>query len=169
MMMKPPHPTYKGNKISPIHMMILMSVRKEKKYGYEIIKDLRELVGDVWEPQTGVIYPAIKKLAEMGLLNSEYVEDKEHYFLSEDGIEWIRHALPMMNSIASFTIRFSTKIIEVCEEMGLEAYELPDISTMSKDDRLKMLMETRSMMERDLIRINEMIEKIAGENNEQHN
>ena len=159
-----PNLNYNGNRISPIQLMILMSVRKEKKYGYEIIKELRELFDDVWEPKTGVIYPSIKKLQDLGMLVSENIEDKEYYSMSDDGREWVMKTLPTLGAMASVGMRFMSALMEASEDLELEKGEITDIRSLPKEEKLRMFMETRDMMEKDLIRLNEMIERIAGGN-----
>ncbi|MDR1405392.1 MAG: PadR family transcriptional regulator [Candidatus Methanoplasma sp.] len=161
--MRPPGPSYKGHRISPVQIMILLSVRKDKKHGYGIIKDMRAHFKGIWDPKTGAIYPAIKKLQDMGLLVSEHLGGKEYYFMSEEGTEWLISALPILNAISSMRMRFTSVIVEVCEEMGIEASEIPDVNSMPKIDRLKTLTETRDLLEADLLRINEAIERVAGE------
>ncbi len=163
-MMGHPNLNYNGNRISPIQLMILMSVRKEKKYGYEIIKELRELFDDVWEPKTGVIYPSIKKLQDLGMLVSENIEDKEYYSMSDDGREWVMKTLPTLGAMASVGMRFMSALMEASEDLELEKGEITDIRSLPKEEKLRMFMETRDMMEKDLIRLNEMIERIAGGN-----
>ncbi|MDR1690316.1 MAG: PadR family transcriptional regulator [Candidatus Methanoplasma sp.] len=168
-MMGLPNLNYNGSRVSPVQLMVLLSVRKEKKYGYEIIKDLREIFEGVWEPKTGVIYPVIKKLQETGMLTSEIIEDKEYYSVSAGGMEWLIEAFPALGAMSSVGIRFLTALAEAGEDLGIRPKDLTDPDELSKDDKLRMLLETRNVLEKDLMKLNEMIEKMAGGNCEQHN
>ena len=58
------HYMYKGNRISPPQFLMLVMLRKGPMYGYEVLKVLREEFQGFWEPQTGAIYPALKRLEE---------------------------------------------------------------------------------------------------------
>ena len=61
-------------------------------YGYEILKALREQFGDVWEPKTGTIYPALRRLETRGFVQTELKEEKEFYSLTEKGKEILKDA-----------------------------------------------------------------------------
>ena len=141
--------------------MILTSVRKEKKYGYEILKDLRKIYEDVWEPKTGVIYPAIKKLQEMNMLDSETIDGREHYSLSEEGRVWLINALPAYGAMSSVRMRFITVLLEASGDFGKEPGNSGN-ETLSDEDRLRLFTEMRDRMEKELMNLNELIEKIPG-------
>lgn len=82
----------KTERISPIQFLILLPLRKQPMYGYEILKALREQFGDIWKPKTGTIYPALKRLETKGLVQTELKEEKEFYSLTEKGEEVLKDA-----------------------------------------------------------------------------
>jgi DNA-binding PadR family transcriptional regulator len=84
---------YKGSKISPMQMVILMILTERPMYGYEVLKELRDRFEGVWIPQTGSIYPALKRLAESGLVRSEQREGTDYYALTDEGVEWVQEIL----------------------------------------------------------------------------
>lgn len=149
-------------RISPPQMLILISVRNEKKYGYEILKDIRDTFEGVWEPKTGAIYPAIKKLQENGLLESEMVDGKEHYSLTAEGLRFLTETLPKMGAMVSMMTRYTVIIEDAITELGLEVSKFEDMDSKGKEEKLRHFLEMRSHLEMDLIKINEAIEKIAG-------
>ena len=96
----------KAGRISPIQFLILLQVRKEPQYGYEILKALREHFGDVWEPQTGTIYPALRRLEARGFVQTELKEDKEVYSLTEEGREILKDAGELLEADLEFAERY---------------------------------------------------------------
>jgi len=153
----------RDGRISPPQMLILISVRNARKYGYEIIKDIKNLFEGVWEPKTGAIYPAIKKLQDGGYLISETVKDKEYYSLSDDGRKLLMEVLPKFGAMAPISSRFMALIEQIMGEFGLEAGSLDDVREPTKEEKLKRLMKMRTRLESGLTRVNEAIESIAGE------
>jgi len=156
----------KNAKVSPPQLLILMSVRNEKRYGYEILKDLREMFGGMWDPKTGVIYPAVKKLRDNGYLTSEIVDGKEHYGLSDSGREVLVSVLSRLGAMSAVFERFKAITKSVIDELGIDPMSSDELHTMSaegRDDKLRRLMEMRAHFETGLIRINEAIEITAAE------
>ncbi|HDD69432.1 MAG TPA: PadR family transcriptional regulator [Candidatus Korarchaeota archaeon] len=74
-----------GKKLSPIELLILLQLKRKPMYGYEIIKELKKVFEGVWEPKTGTIYPALRRLETRGLIKTELIDDREHYYLTERG------------------------------------------------------------------------------------
>jgi DNA-binding PadR family transcriptional regulator len=121
---------YKGNRISPSQFLMLVLLRKGPMYGYEVLKRLREEFSGLWEPQTGAVYPALKKLAEHGLLRSEEREGKEYYGLSPEGRQWVGERLASMSSEVLFMSRYFQVIGEAALESGAETGRLQDQASM---------------------------------------
>jgi len=147
-------------KVSHPQFLILLSVRNEKKYGYEILKDLDDSFEGLWEPKTGTIYPAIKKLQENGLLVSEMVDDKEHYRLSGTGREFLIQVLPGLGRMVALSAKVTAMVETARKEFGLEALSFETICGPDKEDKLRILEDMREHLESGLIKINEAIEKI---------
>ncbi len=84
---------YKGCKISPMQLAIMLVLTERPMYGYEVLKALRDRFEGVWTPQTGSIYPALKRLAESGLASSEQRDGTDYYSLTDEGVEWVRETL----------------------------------------------------------------------------
>ena len=157
-----PHHKNKFGRARPLQLLILMIVRNEKKYGYEILKELRDAFGDVWEPQTGTVYPVIKKLQTRGLLDSEIIDDKEYYWLTEKGKEFLSKILPEVGYIVFMAAKFMTIVTKTMDEFGVEASKMEDPHDDTEDEKLSHLKEVRSHMEFELQKINEKINKIEG-------
>jgi len=161
----------KNAKVSPPQLLILMSVRNGKRYGYEILKDLREMFGGMWEPKTGVIYPAVKKLRDNGYLTSEIVDGKEHYGLSDSGKEVLISVLSRLGAMSAVFERFKAVTEDAMNELGIdplsadELYGSDDGSGI--DERIRRLMDMRTHFETGLIRVNETIENMIMQKNDE--
>ena len=156
----------KHGKMRPPQIIILMIVRNEKKYGYEILKELRDVFGETWEPKTGSIYPLIKKMQENGLLDSEMIDDREYYGLTKDGSEALMEILPRIGGMISVAARFMTLVNKVIDEFGIEPANVNDMICETDVEKLDHLREIRDHLRDELEKIEEMISKNEGKGNE---
>lgn len=161
-----PNLSYNGNRISPLQFAILMKMTKGRMYGYNVLKELRDHFQGVWEPQTGALYPSLKKLQDHGLLVSETSdgEEREYYRLSDAGVLWLRETVSMMGGKAMMGLRFASLVIETQKEMGLPSSPIDDHESCSKDEKRERLMHIKEHLERDLEAIHEMISDLEKEN-----
>jgi len=103
-MMGKPH-MYNGNRISPSQFIMMIKLADRPMYGYELLKSLRDDYEGVWTPQTGAVYPALRRLQEHGLLTVENVDGKDQYSISKDGLAWLDETLATMTSGVLFMAR----------------------------------------------------------------
>jgi DNA-binding PadR family transcriptional regulator len=106
---------YRGKHISPLQTVMLVLLENKPMYGYELLKVLRDRFEGVWTPQTGTVYPALKRLEELGLIRTEMREEKEYYALTGDGEEWVKENVAVMPTAA----RFMSRYVEVLSEEAL--------------------------------------------------
>ncbi|MCL2890687.1 MAG: PadR family transcriptional regulator [Methanomassiliicoccaceae archaeon] len=161
----------KNAKVSPPQLLILISVRNGKRYGYEILKDLREMFGGMWEPKTGVIYPAVKKLRDHGYLTSEIVDGKEHYGLSGSGKDVLISVLSRLGAMSAVFERFRTITGDVMNELGIDPLPADELNAsvhdLGRDEKIRRLMDMRTHLETGLIRVNETIENMIMHENDE--
>jgi DNA-binding PadR family transcriptional regulator len=112
---------YKGKKVSPMQLTILIILRDRPMYGYEVLKEMRDRFEGVWTPQTGSIYPALKRLAEHGLLVSQERDGTDYYSISPEGREWVIEELRH----SPRDIRLLTRYLEVIGQASAE-YDVGD-------------------------------------------
>jgi len=103
--MKQKHFVYSG-KLSPIELLILLQLKKKTMYGYEIIKELKKIFEGVWEPKTGTIYPALRRLETRGLIRTELKDEREHYLLTEKGEKVMKENLAFIERHLNFTKKY---------------------------------------------------------------
>lgn len=80
-----------------IQLCLLAMLSEGRKYGFEIIKELRARTGGYYDLAEGTLYPALHRLQKQGLLASERViqEDRpprKYYTLTVRGQEALVHA-----------------------------------------------------------------------------
>jgi DNA-binding PadR family transcriptional regulator len=69
-----------------LRLVILALVAEKARYGYEIIKELGERVGDDYSPSPGVVYPTLTMLEEMGYAQaSQDPQGRKLYGLTPEG------------------------------------------------------------------------------------
>ncbi|KYK38804.1 MAG: hypothetical protein AYK18_06190 [Theionarchaea archaeon DG-70] len=54
--------------------LILMLLAQKEMYGYELMKSLGEFTSGIYEPKSGTLYPALKRLEKRGLISSRMRE-----------------------------------------------------------------------------------------------
>jgi DNA-binding PadR family transcriptional regulator len=70
--------------------MILSMLLGGESYGYEIIRQVRSLSGDRLDWSEGMVYPALRRLEQKGLLKSRWVESesgprRKYYSITKRG------------------------------------------------------------------------------------
>jgi DNA-binding PadR family transcriptional regulator len=154
---------------------MLVILRKGPMYGYEVLKVLREEFQGFWEPQTGAIYPALKRLEEQKLILSEVKDGKEYYSLTSEGKDWMHINLRSISQEAQFMGRYFSFLGRAAAEavdQSVATQEHIDVvmqlplhlacllrDDLSPKERLEMLRQARKMMNLHLNGIERAIDK----------
>ena len=162
--------------LSPVEFLILMVLKRRPMYGYEIIKELRDMFGDVWQPKTGTIYPALRRLETKGLVTTELRDDREFYKLSDRGEDILKYAIEFMEAGLDFISRYHMILPPPMKMMMLRRFfhgpwkrwrwgRFPmfipplDIEYLDREERMKYLEMVREFLKRQL----EWVERMMGE------
>jgi len=95
-------------KLTPIQVIILLQLLDTSKYGYEILRNLRDAFQGTWEPKTGTIYPTLQALEKKGYVSKEAKSEKMHYKMTEQGKEKLKE---MSEYVADYLL-FNSRFIE---------------------------------------------------------
>ncbi|MFW9834189.1 MAG: PadR family transcriptional regulator [Candidatus Thorarchaeota archaeon] len=95
-------------KLTPIQALILIQLLETSKYGYEILRNLRDAFHGSWEPKTGTIYPSLQALEKKGFISKSVKDETTHYSLTEEGQEKLRE----MSDSMAFYFLFNSRFIE---------------------------------------------------------
>ena len=74
-----------------LDMLVLRMLKTEVKYGYQIIKELREKSGEIFLLKDGTLYPILYRLEDDGLVVSRWSEavgkqvPRKYYEITEEG------------------------------------------------------------------------------------
>jgi DNA-binding PadR family transcriptional regulator len=63
----------------------LLLLEERPMHGYELITEMTERSAGRWQPSPGTIYPALGRMVEHGLIESEEVDGKRRYALTDRG------------------------------------------------------------------------------------
>ncbi len=80
-----------------VQLCIIALLSKGKKYGFQIIKELREKSEGYFDLKEGTLYPALHRLEKRGYLKSEWVTEEDrpprkYYVLTKAGKEVLKSA-----------------------------------------------------------------------------
>jgi PadR family transcriptional regulator PadR len=80
-----------------VQLSIMAILSKGKKYGFQIIKELREKSNGYFDLKEGTLYPALHRLEKRGYLKSEWVTEKDnpprkYYVLTKAGKDVLKSA-----------------------------------------------------------------------------
>jgi len=117
---------FKGCRISPMQLIILLLLMERPMYGYEVLKGLRDYFEGVWTPQTGSVYPALKRMVEHGLLSSEQRDGTDYYSITEEGRKWAQEML----SHSPRDIRLLTRYLEILDRAAASVKHADDDETV---------------------------------------
>lgn len=79
-------------------ILVLHLIQQNPKHGYEIIKEISDLVGDGYTPSAGTIYPTLTSLEEMNLINLLDLERKQ-YQITKVGEAYLTEQQDKLNEL----------------------------------------------------------------------
>ena len=96
--------------------LILSLLSNEPMYGYQITQELQRRSGGYFSMKEGLLYPALHRMEQDGLLKSEWrsvagSRRRKYYFITDEG----RRTL--VNSVAEWTT-FTEKLMQVVRGHG---------------------------------------------------
>jgi PadR family transcriptional regulator PadR len=80
-----------------LELCLLALLGGERKYGFQLLKELKELSEGFFDLKEGTLYPALRRMEERGYLASEWVTRREgiprkYYELTPRGREALQEA-----------------------------------------------------------------------------
>lgn len=76
-------------------LLVLHLIQQSPKHGYEIIKEISDLVGDGYSPSAGTIYPTLTALEEMNCITLLDAERKQ-YQVTQYGETYLKEQQDML-------------------------------------------------------------------------
>ena len=114
-----------------IAYLVLELLEEKPRYGYEILKEIRDISGGHWEPSYGSVYPILYKFEEKGWadrLDREDEPDRKYFELTDAGLEELgerresgaKRARDFVDVILGFYHVYATFATD-------DRFELPDV------------------------------------------
>jgi len=98
--------------VSPLQMLLLIQLDQGPKYGYEMLKTLKEEFEGTWEPKTGTVYPALKSLTKKGYIETQTREETDYYLITEEGLKIFELMLNHIESSIDFSIKYISVVFK---------------------------------------------------------
>ena len=127
--------------ISPLQVLLLIQLEGGPKYGYEMLKILKDEFEGTWEPQTGTVYPALKSLERKEFVETFEKEGTDYYRITEDGKDLFNHLEKHFLNSVEFTVKYLSVVFK----------------WMSKEMKMSALSLLNELLERDKVMTHEML------------
>jgi DNA-binding PadR family transcriptional regulator len=72
-----------------VRAALLVLLAEEPRNGYQLIQEIRERSGGVWQPSPGSVYPALSQLEDEGLVVAEESEGRRTFRLTDAGRSYV--------------------------------------------------------------------------------
>jgi DNA-binding PadR family transcriptional regulator len=167
-------------RLSPIQLLLLVQLEGSPKYGYEMLKAMRDELKDVWTPKTGTIYPALYSLEKHGLIKRSESEGTGFFHITPKG----RAILEQIGQRQSRNYRFFSRTLVAISKWISPVWKrklLESIVNQDRDDfdavksvmvliekdvdpqlSLSVLYTIRSLLEQRLREVDEKIKTLEG-------
>lgn len=95
---------------SSLAPMVLLILKRQESYGYEIIQQLKDKTGGELSVAEGTLYPVLKKMEEKEWLKSSWKKadtgrERKYYAVTEKGINELQEQLSQWNFINNLIIK----------------------------------------------------------------
>ncbi|WP_189091310.1 PadR family transcriptional regulator [Deinococcus ruber] len=76
-------------KTGNLRLSVLALLSEEARNGYQMIQEISERSGGLWQPSPGSMYPALSQLEDEGLIVVQAQDGKKAYVLTEAGQQYV--------------------------------------------------------------------------------
>ena len=138
--------------VSPLQVLLMIQLDGGPKYGYEMLKTLKDEFDGVWEPKTGTVYPALKSLAKKGFVETEERDGTEYYHITEKGRRLFPELEKHFADSLGFTVNYLTVLFKwMSMEMKQGALRIMSL-VVDKDEDMtqRMLNQFHSNLDADM-------------------
>jgi DNA-binding PadR family transcriptional regulator len=128
--------------VSPLQILLLIQLENSPKYGYEMLKDLKDEFGGVWEPKTGTVYPALKSLEKKGFVKTQDTQEKDYYVITKKGRGIFKQLLGFMEDSTKFSTKYMIVVFKLLsEEMRIGFLDFISTRTLFTADIMTQISE----------------------------
>jgi DNA-binding PadR family transcriptional regulator len=150
-------------RISPLQILLLIQLDASPKYGYEMLKSIKEAFEGVWELKTGTLYPALKSLEKRDLVetqNRDEHQERSMRFSTRFFMTLTKWMSPeLKKNILSSLMSFANEDINLVE--GIISSFLDE--SVDKETKLLVLKRFRVNFSKRLTELDVEIKKLESE------
>jgi DNA-binding PadR family transcriptional regulator len=130
-----------------LRLLILQSLSKKPMHGYEIMKNISEEFGGVYQPSAGAIYPTMQELEDNGYVVGKDKEGKKVYSITSKGMNLMKEDEEKFKAIIekrkSFLSERKGLNSELRNIVSLIMTNYFDLKTEKADEIVQILKEAR--------------------------
>jgi DNA-binding PadR family transcriptional regulator len=120
----------KGFRLGDVRAAVLVLLAEQPMHGYQIIQEIAERSGGVWQPSPGSIYPVLQQLEDEGLVLIEQTEGRKVANLTEAGRAYVEENRAEFEEV--WKALSNEKVDEGMQEMRNLFVDLKKIGTAAK-------------------------------------
>jgi DNA-binding PadR family transcriptional regulator len=98
--------------VSPLQVLLLIQLDGGPRYGYEMLKILKEEFEGTWEPKTGTVYPALKSLERKGYVETVEKDGTDFYAITPEGKVLFRDLESHFADSLGFTVKYLSVVFK---------------------------------------------------------
>jgi DNA-binding PadR family transcriptional regulator len=86
---RPFRPSRGRGRRGDVRAALLVLLAEEPRNGYQLIQEIRDRSGGVWQPSPGSVYPALSQLEDEGLVVADAAEGRRTFRLTDAGRSYV--------------------------------------------------------------------------------
>jgi DNA-binding PadR family transcriptional regulator len=120
----------KGFRLGDVRAAVLVLLAEQPMHGYQLIQEIAEHSGGVWQPSPGSIYPVLQQLEDEGLVLIEQTEGRKVANLTDAGRAYVEENRAEFEEV--WKALSNEKVDESMQEMRNLFVDLKKIGTAAK-------------------------------------
>ncbi len=142
----------KGFRLGDVRAAVLVLLAEQPMHGYQIIQEIAERSGGVWQPSPGSIYPVLQQLEDEGLVLIEQTEGRKVANLTESGRDYVEENRAefeevwkaLSNNNVDESMQEMRNLFVTLKQIGTAAKQVAKVGTGSQvAEARKVLADTR--------------------------
>lgn len=133
--------------------LVLYILKEKSMHGYDISKAIKEIFRGVYIPSPGLLYPTLKRMEKMGLIDSDVDEEgTKVYIITKRGLDELKRRekslMNMLSELNSFLDSGTIELIKVIKALmrTLEIY-YPELDQEKISEICQLLKNVRKRIE----------------------
>ena len=128
-----------------VRAAMLALLAERPMHGYEVIQELGERTGGVWQPSPGSVYPTLQLLEDEGLVTSVESEGRRRFSLTDDGrAEAEKAERPPWEQFGEDDESGATNLRDAAIQLGAAVMQVARVGSQEQAEKVRdLLNETR--------------------------